>query len=274
MALESHNQATPAAAIGTGRNDSMNIDWRKTSSLRQADADPRRYSARDIKKAAGIVRHHGIRLPLVVSSDGCVLAGFVAVLAACELGIEQLPVLVADDLAGPQLQVLSLALNRFCELGEFDSEALGTLVMELELSVPDLDPVSFGFEIAEIDIAVSAARSRKEEKPEPAPPSGPAVTKLGDIWLLGHHRVGCGDATKHDFYAEIMVGERAEMVFTDPPYGCPVRGFASTREHREFVQASGELNADELKAFFSSWCACVGRHVMPGAVIELCIGRR
>ena len=257
-----------------GRNDPMAIDWWRTELLNQAPSDPKRYSARDKKKAVAIVRHHGVRLPLVIAPDGSVLAGFVAVLAARELGIEQLPVLVADDLPEPQLRLLSLALNRFCELGEFDDEALGALVIDLEVSIPDLDPESFGFEVAEIDIAIDAAKGRKPAKPEVAPPDGPPVTVPGDIWLLGDHRVGCGDAADPASYAALLAGEKAGMVFTDPPYGCPVKGFVSTRDHREFVQGSGELDGEALTAFFSSWCRCIVDVTEPGAIVELCIDWR
>lgn len=274
MPIDSAESSTPAGTLADGRNDPMTIDWRRTSRLKQADDDPRRYSARDIKKAVNIMRRYGVRVPLVVARDGTVLAGFIAVLAARELGLDQLPVLMTDDLPAEQLKILSLALNRFCELGEFDSEALGALIVDLELSVPDLDPESFGFEIAEIDLAVDAASAAKPKKPEVALPDGPPVAKLGDIWLLGEHRIGCGDATTPEFYAELMAGHKADMVFTDPPYGCAVKGFVSTRGHREFVQASGEMGREELTAFFRRWCQCIAERVEPGALIELCIDWR
>jgi DNA modification methylase len=131
-----------------------------------------------------------------------------------------------------------------------------------------------GFEQPEVD-GVLLGCDRGEEEPEKAIKCGqPPVTKAGDVWLLGRHRIACGDATDPGAYAQLLEGCAADMVFTDPPYGCPVDGFVSSRGHREFVQGSGEMDARWLTGFFERWCEQLKNYSVPGAVVELCIDWR
>jgi hypothetical protein len=268
--------APTEAGIPTGgrTNDRMTVDWRPTDKLWQAANNPRRYTAKEIRKAESILKRWGVRLPLVITADDCVIAHFIAVIAARKAGIEQLPVVYADDLPVAERQALSLALDRFYELGDFDRTLLGELLTQIEVDLPDLRFEDIGFDAAEVDRAIAA--TPVTEEPEKAlAPTATTVSKIGDLWLLGkHHRVTCGDACESDSYGHLLGGKRAQMCFTDSPYGCPVGGFVSSRGHREFVRASGELDDSGLVAFFEGFCAQIAGHVDPGAVIELCIDWR
>jgi hypothetical protein len=119
-----------------------------------------------------------------------------------------------------------------------------------------------------------AATPVTEEPEKELKPSSAIVSKIGDIWLLDGHRVGCGDAKDSAALARLLGGKRAQMCWTDPPYGCPVKGFVSSRGHREFIEASGELDRAGLREFFDGFCTAIAEHVDPGAVIELCIDWR
>lgn len=101
-------------------NDRMTIDWQRTDKLWQKATNPRRYTGKEINKAVSILKRWGVRLPLVITSDGYVIAHFIAVIAVRKSGIEQLPVVYADDLPAAKHHALSLPLDRFYELGEFD----------------------------------------------------------------------------------------------------------------------------------------------------------
>lgn len=262
-----------SAGIAPGVNDRMTVDWWSTDKLWQSEKNPRRYTAKEIKKAESILQRWGVRLPLVITSDGCVIAHFIAVIAARKAGIDQLPVVYADDLPAAENQALSLALNRFYELGEFDRTLLGELLTQVEVELPDLRFEDIGFDAAEVDQAIAATPVTEEPEKRLAPTSA-ILSKVGDIWLLGGHRVACGDAKDSAAYARLLGGNRAQMCWTDPPYGCAVQGFVSSRGHREFVEASGELDGAGLKGFFHGFCAALADHVDPGAVIELCIDWR
>lgn len=266
--------AARSAAGRMGHNSPMAIDWWPVAKLWQATNDPRRYSRKEIKKAEGILRRFGVRLPLPISSDGCVVAQFIVVAAAKNIGIEQLPVTYVDDLLEDERKALSLALNRLYEFGQFDRQLLGELLIELEVTVPDLKIEAMGFDQAEVDIAIQSVGASTSADEQPLQLSNEAVTKPGDIWLLGHHRVMCGDATLPLSYASLLDGGLADMVFTDPPYGCAVKGFVTSRNHREFVEASGEKDASQLTEWFGRVCSAIKAHSKPGALIELCIDWR
>ena len=256
-----------------GTNDRMTIDWWPTDKLWQAAKNPRHYTAKEIKKAEGILKRWGLRLPLVITSEGCVIAHFIAVIAARKAGIDQLPVVYADDLPAAEHQALSLALDRFYEMGEFDRTMLGELLTQIEMDLPDLRFEDIGFDASEVDRAIAATPTAEEPEKALAPTSA-IVSKIGDVWLAGEHQVACGDAKDDGAYATLLHGKRAQMCFTDPPYGCPVQGFVSSRGHREFVQASGELDQEGLRGFFDGFCTAIANQLDPGGVIELCIDWR
>lgn len=255
-------------------NDRMVVNWWSVEKLSQGKNDPRRYSARDIKRAEGIISRFGLRVPLVVTASGSVLAGYLLVIVARKLGIEQLPALPADDLSEPEQQALSVALNRFYELGQFDKPLLGALLLDLEIKMPDMSFDSMGLEQPEVDLAIASVGGQKVGDEPEITVWGPPVSQRGDIWLLGDHKIGCGDATDLSFYPDLMGGAAAEMVFTDPPYGCRVAGFVTSRKHREFVQASGEMNGEQLTSFFRSWCEALASSAARGALVYLCIDWR
>ena len=120
----------------------------------------------------------------------------------------------------------------------------------------DFDVTITGFEIPEIDLLIGghAAETGKIDPADavPASKAGPAVTQLGDVWNIGLHRLICGDSTKPETYARLLNGERAQMVFTDPPYNVKIEGHVSGLgkvKHREFAMASGEMSEAEFTGF-------------------------
>jgi hypothetical protein len=257
-----------------GHNSRIAMDWWPVGKLWQAKKDPRRYSRKELAKTESIIRRFGVRLPLPISSDGCVIAHFVIVAAARKIGIDQVPVIYVDDLGEAERKALSLALNRLYEFGEFDQQLLGELIVELEVEIPELSMEAIGFEQAEVDLAIQSSRVSAPDDERPPRIQGAPVSRLGDIWLLEEHRIAFGDATDPSSYAALLNGHLARMVFTDPPYGCPVKGFVTSRSHREFVEASGEKGPAELKDWFGTVCSAVKAHVERGALIQLCIDWR
>jgi DNA modification methylase len=108
-------------------------------------------------------------------------------------------------------------------------------------------------------------------------PSGPAVTRPGDLWQLGEHRVYCGDARYAIAYAALMQTEQAEMVFTDPPYNVRIDGNVSglgSVRHRDFAMASGEMSETEFKNFLTTTCSLHARHSAEGALHFICMDWR
>ena len=173
-----------------------------------------------VDRMAEAIREFGFRIPIVARSDGSVVDGHLRLKAAQALGLDSVPVVLADDLSEAQIKAFRLLANRSATWAEWDDELLA-----LELS--DLMEANFdlgltGFESPEIDQLLSlldpAADAADAEEEIPEPPKEP-VTKLGDLWLLGEHRLLCGDATALTDVERVLGGALADMCFTDPPYG-------------------------------------------------------
>jgi DNA modification methylase len=260
-----------AKALGVSclPNDHMKIEWWDIGKLSQPRLSPRKFSQKDIGKAKAIIQRFGLRLPLVITSDGRVIAHFLAVLASRELGYEQLPVILADDLNDTERSALSIALGRFYELGKFDQKLLGETLLDIEVQLPDLGFAGVGLDEAERDRAIAAFRGVGGAGPEVVE-SGPGATTLGDIWLCGRHRIGCGDTGSAEWLTRLMGMLLAAMVFADPPYNVKVDGFVTTRAHREFVEGSGELSGEQFLATASSWFARVAGCCKPGTLLYIC----
>ena len=139
-----------------------------------------------------------------------------------------------------------------------------------------------GFEIPEIDLLIESSVEQQADKPDPADAPLPLVieavtTRAGDVWILRHHRIVCGDATNPDAYAAVMKGGKADFMFADPPYNVPIDGHATglgTFHHREFAMASGEMTATEFTAFLTAFCRLAAKHSRDGAIHDICMDWR
>jgi DNA modification methylase len=153
-----------------------------------------------------------------------------------------------------------------------------------ELSDLDLDFTleTTGFEMGEIDLLIeglSPAPAGKEDPADviPEPQPGVQVTKSGDLWLLGKHKVYCGNSLNEPSYAALMDGSKAAMVFTDPPYNVRIDGHATGKgviRHREFKMASGEMSRAEFTDFLSRACTLLARHSVEGSIHFVCMDWR
>lgn len=257
-----------------GHNSILPVEMARTEPLKLDDAGARRFSRKDVRAASWIIKRFGVRQPLVVDGDNVVRVGAITLLAARHLGLDSLPIVRAEDLGPNELQALSVAYGRLGELGDWDKQRLGTLMLSFEAEIPGFDLDDLGFETSAIDIAIAAAEG-DDDPDEPMPPDGPAVSKLGDVWLLDKHRLICGDARDAVVLFLLTVGKLAAMVFADPPFGCAIDGFVAGRgRHREFVMASGEMSEAELADFFSGFIKALHEHLDRGALVYLVIDWR
>jgi DNA modification methylase len=162
---------------------------------------------------AGLIKEFGFKVPVVIRSDGEVIDGHLRLKAARQLGMEKVPVVLADEWTPAQVKAFRLAVNRSAEWAEWDDELLKLELDDLKLEDFDLDLI--GFEDVALDDGGTEGLTDPDEVPEM---QEKPVTRQGDIWLLGKHRLMCGDSTDAGSVALLMAGERADMVFTDPPY--------------------------------------------------------
>ena len=192
----------------------------------------RKHSARNLDAIAASLLKFGQRKPLVVHR-GVVLAGNGTLEAARSLGWTEIDVAeVPDDWDNDTAKAYALADNRTAELAEWDESELAKQLLELQDA--DWDIEELGFEVP----ALSDIDGDKDEDEVPEPPVEPK-TKLGDIYQLGRHRLMCGDSTDLTSVERLMGGTKANMLFTDPPYGVDYEGvnndFLKGEKFREFL---------------------------------------
>lgn len=220
--------------------------------LRLLPSNPRRGN---VDAVARSLEAFGQRKPIVALSDGTVIAGNHTLQAARQLGWQQIAVVrVEDDDA--TAKAYALADNKTAELGDYDEELLAQLVAELAVEAPDLVAAT-AWSDAEVDSLLASLEVRDElTDPDDVPePPNVAVTKPGDVWLLGTHRLVCGDSTDAAVVATAVDGRKADMVWTDPPYGVSYtakNAMLNARDGGSRMETgiqSDELDYDHLVAF-------------------------
>lgn len=207
----------------------MKIKQMKIEELKPYPNNPR-INDSAVDAVAASIREFGWKQPLVVDKDGVIVAGHTRYKAAQKLGMDEVPVVVADDLTGEQIKAYRLADNKTAELAEWDFGKL-----DIELEGIDLDMTEFGF-----DEIMEEPAEVKEDDYEPELPEEPK-SKLGDIYQLGRHRLMCGDSTDAETVAKLMDGQKADMVFTDPPYNVAI---GSKNAFLNSVQKAGRCTED------------------------------
>ena len=167
-----------------------------------------------VPKMAGLIREFGFKVPIVARSDGSVVDGHLRLKAAKMLGLKEVPVVLADEWSEAQVKAFRLAVNRSAEWAEWDDELLKLELDDLRLADYDLDLI--GFEDEMLDAGTEGLTDPDDV---PQLDEKTTISRNGDIWLLGRHRLMCGDSTDAGSVALLMAGSKADMVFTDPPYG-------------------------------------------------------
>lgn len=187
----------------------MVIVERNLGEIRPYEKNPRK-NDEAVKYVAESIKQFGFKVPIVIDAEGIIVAGHTRFKAAKKLGLDSVPCIVADDLTEEQIKAFRLADNKVAEKAEWDFDLLAGELDELF----DFDMSVFGFE----EIAMEDETEVAEDDFEAELPEEPKA-KLGDVYQLGSHRLMCGDSTSITDVEKLMAGEKADMVFTDPPYG-------------------------------------------------------
>lgn len=255
----------------------LRIDMAPLTSLTPYDGNARTHSQKQIGQIARSIEMFGWTNPILTASDGRVIAGHGRLAAARQLGIQRVPTLSLSDLNEAQIRAYTLADNKLAENAGWDEELLrlelGFMIdADLGISVEDL-----GFEIGEVDALFERADENAAPEEIPKPNDAHIISEPGDIWVLGQHRLICGDALKAETYCQLIGGDVVDAVFTDPPYNVPIDGHVcglGSVKHDEFQMASGEMTDDEFRAFLSTLCRRVSEVSKPGAIAFMCMDWR
>lgn len=239
-------------------------------------ANARTHSAKQIRQIARSIERFGFTNPVLISDAGETIAGHGRVSAAKLLSLETVPCLRLSHLTAQERRAYVLADNKLAENAGWDQEILA---IELQALVDlDFDMDLTGFEIAEVDMILDQASSkpdRADEVPEQA--TGPAITQPGDLWLLGGHRLLCGDARSPDDLHRLVDGAPVDLIFTDPPYNVAIDGHVSglgQHKHREFAFASGEMSPDQFTLFLTQTLQNAAAVARDGAIAFVCMDWR
>ncbi len=197
--------------------DNLKIEYLDPSQLTPYANNARTHSPEQIDQIAASIKEFGFVNPILVDERGVIVAGHGRLAAARKLEMSQVPVIYLTHLTETQRRGLIIADNRIALNAGWDEELLK---LELEtLKVEDFDLDLLGFDPTEIDDLLFSGEEDTSEEDEVVPelPEEP-ISKPGDVWILGDHRVLCGDATILTDIEKLMDGQLADMVFTDPPY--------------------------------------------------------
>jgi DNA modification methylase len=248
--------------------------------LRPWPRNARTHSRKQIRQIADSIRRFGFNNPVLLDAENCILAGHGRVEAAKQLEMATVPCLRVGHLSPAEKRAYVLADNKLALNAGWDEELLALELKELMTVDLDFDIGITGFSIAEVDQLIEGAAP--EEKGDPADdclpgPDVPSRCRPGHIWRLGPHRLVCGDAMDPATVAALMDGEKAEMVFTDPPYNVAISGNVSGLgkvRHREFAMASGEMTSVKFTEFLSSAFANLVAHSSDGSIHFICMDWR
>ena len=245
----------------------LNIEYIHPRSLEPRIAQLRKRHPKQLAYLRRSIKENGFLEP-VLKKNGRVVHGELRVAAAIDAGLNTIPAIELDHLTTEQVRAYAVAANQIGALAGFDEEALMAELGDLADLGISLDAI--GFEPAELDRLLGHFDVGDGDAVDevPTPGQGPAVAKSGDLFLLGDHRLLCGTALEENSYEKLLGGEPAELVLTDPPYNDAVSSISGNGriQHREFVQASGEMTAAEFTRFLTTVMRLVRIHSKDGSL--------
>ena len=252
----------------------LSVTYRPVSELMPDPRNARTHSKKQIGQIRASIEEFGFTNPILADSEGHLIAGHGRLLAAKAMGLEEVPVITLSGLTDIQKRALRLADNKIALNAGWDVEILKLELSDLATLDVDMDVTLTGFSTGEIDVILDG-QADPDDEVIPAVPETPR-TKEGDIWILGDHRIGCGDSRDLAFLQKVVGADtNVDAAFLDPPYNVRISGHANTSDrHREFAMASGEMTNSEFRTFLTETlgaCATVSRD---GAVHFVCMDWR
>jgi len=255
----------------------LKVEFRAVTALKQNPRNVRTHTRKQIEQIARSIREFGFCNPVLVDEDDVLIAGHGRLQAARLLLLDRVPAITMPGLSPLQKRKLMLADNKIAANAGWDRERLAIELHDL-IEIDDAGIEVTGFEPPEID-ALLVDFDDDESNPEdevPEPQTDRIVSKRGDLWQLGRHRLLCGDARQWDDVRRLCNSDRPAAAFTDPPYNVKVAGIVGRgrRKHAEFAMASGEMSDDAYRDFLESSLANAARISLDGAVHFVCIDWR
>lgn len=255
----------------TSENCPLEVQQRRIDGLKAWTHNPRSHSSKQVDQLARSIQAFGFNCPILVDAQDNVVAGHGRLQAAKQLGWSEVPTIALEHLSPTQAQAYRIADNRLTDLSEWNEHLLARELQVLHAADLDFDLTTVGFELPEIDLRIQSL-SLDDSEPEvgPAPSHGDTVTRLGDVWCLGHHRLTCGDALDAATYRGLMGSDRAHLIISDLPFNRSITRDLSHNgkvRHDEFPMASGEMSSPEFVTFLTKTLIQMQTQAVDGAWI-------
>lgn len=254
---------------------SLEVVYHPTASLIPDPRNARTHPRQQIEQIIASIIQFGFTNPILVDGNLNLIAGHGRLLAAKQMGLDKVPVIKLADLTKAQIRALRLADNKIALNAGWDAEILKLELIELK-EMPDekIDLSLTGFSTGEIDTILFSEVDPDDEAIPPKPAKG--RTRLGDIWQLGHHVIGCGDCRDVGFLQKVVgEGVTIDAAFLDPPYNVKINGHANAKgRHREFAMASGEMTTAQFREFLAQTLGSAAQVSRAGAVHFVCMDWR
>jgi len=257
----------------------LKITYKDPGQLRPRARNPRTHAAKQIKQIAASIKEFGFISPILIDGADGIIAGHGRAEAAKLIGMSDIPTVRVDHLTPTQIRAYVIADNRLAENAGWDRELLTLELQELSVEL-NFDVTVTGFETAEIDLLISELNEDAPDEADEVPPinrSVPAVSRPGDCWRIGDHFLLCGDALKKDSYVTLLGAQKAQMIFTDPPFNVAIAGNVSGLgkvKHREFAMASGEMSSHEFIKFLGTAFMRLADFSTNGSIHFICMDWR
>src|SRR6266545_650270 len=255
----------------------MNVESTLVRNLRPYPRNARTHSKKQIQQIAKSIERFGFCNPVLIDEDGQIIAGHGRVEAAKLCGMDKIPTMRLSHFSEADKRAYILADNKLAEKAGWDREILAIELQSLADLGFELDLT--GFEPAEVDLIIEELDESgdRAENASPAYSDRPAVTRPGDIWMLGQHAMVCGDARDPAAYDLLMRGDKAEFVFTDPPYNVPIDGHVcglGRIRHKDFAMGCGEMSEEQFTTFLANVFELLCRYSNDGSIHQVCMDWR
>ena len=245
-------------------NQNLEVAYIATTDVIPYANNPRTHSEQQVAQVAASIKEFGFNNPILLDEHNGIIAGHGRLAAAQKLGMDLVPTITLAGLTEAQKKAYVIADNKLTENGGWDYDLLAVEIERLKELDVDIDLT--GFDPTELDTILEpeVVEGLTDEDEVPEAPEKP-ITKRGDVWILGNHRLMCGDSTSIDDVDRLMAGQKADMVFTDPPYNVAFNGRSGKHE----VIKNDNLSEGEFRDFIQQVCSTI-TYVDPKAYYVWC----
>lgn len=239
--------------------------------IRAYEKNAKNHPESQIQQIAASIQQFGFNNPILVDENLEIIAGHGRMAATQVLGLDTVPVIRLAHLSDAQKHAYRLADNKIAENGGWNADLLRLEISELEQICGDMDVSIMGFSDVELDILTMDNRTTADSKANNVPyiPENEIVTRPGDVWCIGDHRIICGNSLDAETFETLLGTRQADMVLQDPPYNVKILGHvcgSGNIRHKEFKMASGEMRTDEFTQFLHKNFELCAKYSRPGAL--------